>query len=105
MARTAVAGVPNEWTPAVEVVSEAVTTAQLDEVSAVLTTCAVAVAETGEPYRVRHRADSSSNANLHETFGTHCPGPRPRRSRQTGRAGRFRATLEISRQRATRPHA
>jgi L-lactate dehydrogenase complex protein LldG len=42
-------GFPREWLPEekVEAVREPVTNAQLDEVGAVLTTCAVAVAETG----------------------------------------------------------
>ena len=40
-------GFPAEWRPALETVPEPVPTAVLDEVSAVLTTCAVAVAETG----------------------------------------------------------
>lgn len=40
-------GFPADWRPAVELVGEPVTVVQLDEVSAVLTTCAIAVAETG----------------------------------------------------------
>lgn len=40
-------GFPSEWTPAVEIVTEPVSIAQLDEVGAVLTTCSVAIAETG----------------------------------------------------------
>jgi L-lactate dehydrogenase complex protein LldG len=40
-------GFPSEWTASVEIVTEPVTITQLDDVSAVLTTCAVAVAETG----------------------------------------------------------
>jgi L-lactate dehydrogenase complex protein LldG len=41
-------GFPQAWLPqSVEAVREPVTNAQLDEVGAVLTTCAVAVAETG----------------------------------------------------------
>lgn len=40
-------GFPVAWTPAVDIVSEPVSIAGLDEVGAVLTTCAVAVAETG----------------------------------------------------------
>jgi L-lactate dehydrogenase complex protein LldG len=40
-------GLPAEWPASVEIVTEPVTITQLDDVSAVLTTCAVAVAETG----------------------------------------------------------
>lgn len=40
-------GFPAGWAPAVELVHEPVTTDQLDDVAAVLTTCATAVAETG----------------------------------------------------------
>jgi L-lactate dehydrogenase complex protein LldG len=40
-------GFPDRWLPAVTVVREPVGTATLDEVSAVLTTCQVAIAETG----------------------------------------------------------
>jgi L-lactate dehydrogenase complex protein LldG len=40
-------GFPSPWIPAVDIVSEPVSTAGLDEVGAVLTTCAVAIAETG----------------------------------------------------------
>lgn len=40
-------GFPSEWLPPVELIREPVDTATLDEVSAVLTTCALAVAETG----------------------------------------------------------
>jgi L-lactate dehydrogenase complex protein LldG len=40
-------GFPPEWRPAVTMVDEPVSTEALDEVGAVLTSCAVAVAETG----------------------------------------------------------
>lgn len=40
-------GFPTEWLPLVGAVHEPVNTATLDEVSAVITTCAIAVAETG----------------------------------------------------------
>lgn len=40
-------GFPAEWLPAVTVVGEPASTETLDDVGAVLTTCAVAVAETG----------------------------------------------------------
>jgi L-lactate dehydrogenase complex protein LldG len=40
-------GMPERWLPSVAVVREPVDTALLDEVSAVVTTCAVAIAETG----------------------------------------------------------
>ena len=40
-------GFPDEWLPAVELVREPADVATLDRVSAVLTTCAVAIAETG----------------------------------------------------------
>ncbi len=40
-------GFPDEWLPSVEVVREPVDTDTLDAVGAVLTTCAVAIAETG----------------------------------------------------------
>lgn len=40
-------GFPDDWRPAVDLVHEPVDTAGLDAVSAVLTTCAIAVAETG----------------------------------------------------------
>ena len=40
-------GFPEQWLPGVQVVHEPVDTAALDDVSAVVTTCAVAVAETG----------------------------------------------------------
>jgi L-lactate dehydrogenase complex protein LldG len=40
-------GFPDEWRPTVEVVPEPVDTDTLDAVSAVVTTCAVAIAETG----------------------------------------------------------
>jgi L-lactate dehydrogenase complex protein LldG len=41
------AGFPASWEPRLELVREPVDTATLDEVGAVLTTCALAVAETG----------------------------------------------------------
>jgi L-lactate dehydrogenase complex protein LldG len=41
------AGFPEAWTPAIEVLTEPVTIDELDTVGAVVTTCAVAVAETG----------------------------------------------------------
>jgi L-lactate dehydrogenase complex protein LldG len=40
-------GYPDEWLPAVEVVREPVGVAALDRISAVITTCRVAIAETG----------------------------------------------------------
>ena len=40
-------GFPTEWLPAVTVVGEPASVETLDEVSAVLTTCALAIAETG----------------------------------------------------------
>src|SRR6185437_7726848 len=40
-------GFPPGWRPSVEIVDEPVTTAELDDISAVLTTCAIAIAETG----------------------------------------------------------
>jgi L-lactate dehydrogenase complex protein LldG len=40
-------GFPDEWLPSVELVREPVDRATLDDVSAVATTCALAVAETG----------------------------------------------------------
>ncbi|MGH8859808.1 MAG: LutC/YkgG family protein [Jatrophihabitantaceae bacterium] len=40
-------GFPTGWTPAVDVIAEPVDIAVLDEVGATLTSCAVAVAETG----------------------------------------------------------
>jgi L-lactate dehydrogenase complex protein LldG len=40
-------GFPPGWVPPLDVIGEPVTTAQLDDVGAVLTTCAVAIAETG----------------------------------------------------------
>ncbi len=41
------AGFPPQWLPDVDVVGEPVDTVTLDEVGAVLTTCALAIAETG----------------------------------------------------------
>jgi L-lactate dehydrogenase complex protein LldG len=41
------AGFPEAWTPAIEVLTEPVTVDELDTVGAVVTSCAVAVAETG----------------------------------------------------------
>jgi L-lactate dehydrogenase complex protein LldG len=41
------AGFPEAWTPAIDVLTEPVTIDDLDTVGAVLTSCAVAVAETG----------------------------------------------------------
>jgi L-lactate dehydrogenase complex protein LldG len=40
-------GFPPGWRPSVEIIDEPVTTAELDDISAVLTTCAIAIAETG----------------------------------------------------------
>lgn len=40
-------GFPTDWLPTVPIVTDAVGTVELDEVGAVLTTCAVAIAETG----------------------------------------------------------
>jgi L-lactate dehydrogenase complex protein LldG len=40
-------GFPDAWLPAVQIVREPVSTTDLDAVGAVLTTCAIAVAETG----------------------------------------------------------
>ena len=40
-------GFPDAWLPAVELVREPATVAVLDDVSAVLTTCRIAIAETG----------------------------------------------------------
>jgi L-lactate dehydrogenase complex protein LldG len=40
-------GFPDEWRPKVQVVDEPVDLATLDEVSAVVTTCRLAIAETG----------------------------------------------------------
>jgi L-lactate dehydrogenase complex protein LldG len=40
-------GFPSEWLPSVELIREPVDIATLDEVGAVVTTCALAVAETG----------------------------------------------------------
>ena len=40
-------GFPSQWLPQVDIVDEPVDTATLDEVGAVLTTCALAIAETG----------------------------------------------------------
>lgn len=40
-------GFPEQWLPAVDIVREPVDVATLDTVSAVLTTCAIAIAETG----------------------------------------------------------
>ncbi len=40
-------GYPSEWLPSADLIREPVDTATLDDVSAVVTTCALAVAETG----------------------------------------------------------
>jgi L-lactate dehydrogenase complex protein LldG len=41
------AGFPTSWLPGIQTISEPVSVAQLDAISAVLTTCATAIAETG----------------------------------------------------------